>query len=257
MISQIAGKARSQSLPDTTIVIKTFSRPQCLAKLLRCLRVFGNVPIVVVDDGKPYADTEIALPINVTYIKTGFDIGLSAGRNLGLNHVWTKYFILMDDDFIVPKKHPFTQDLFDAMAAHDLDVLTVGFKQRGGIRYWARDFHIDGRILRLRWPGRHREEWVQPCDLGLNCFLARKEAVADVMWDPELKVREHWDFFLRMKQAGKKVACWMKPHVHVRQQRVRNTWAYRKYRGRNHFAALARRKHGIDKVIDQIDSRAV
>ena len=52
------------------------------------------------------------------------------------------------------------------------------------------------------------------CDLTSNSFMARTRDVLDVGgWSRELKVFEHFDLFLRLKAAGKKVVWCPKFHV--------------------------------------------
>ena len=257
MTNDTASAAQLPLLPDTTFVIKTFNRPHCLARLLESLEQFGPVPTVIVDDGKPYADSQLTFGSHVKYIKTEFDIGLSAGRNTAIANLDTSRFILLDDDFVIGEQHPFTQEMYRAFEELDLDILTFGFARAKNMWYWARDFICRADSLHLKWPRRPREHWVQPCDLGLNCFLGKTSKVDEVRWDRTLKVREHWDFFLRMKFRRGKVACWMKPGDFVRQQNVANTHEYRKYRGRSYFAARARRKHGFKVVFDHVTNSRV
>lgn len=98
----------SRPLPDVTILIKTFERPDCLAALLRSYRRMGwQCPVVIADDSRmPYkARMEAALGDVIThYICLPFDVEASAGRNALLDYIETPYFVLCDDDFILDQR---------------------------------------------------------------------------------------------------------------------------------------------------------
>lgn len=65
-----------------TFIIHTFKRPDCLSRLLESIKeYYPNTPVIVYDDSE-------------------FDRGLSWGRNHLVSQVKTKYFLLLDDDFV-------------------------------------------------------------------------------------------------------------------------------------------------------------
>ena len=85
---------------DVTAIIKAFERPDAVVNLYNSIRKFyPELKIIVIDDSREAMDIAI-FDENVEYIHTEFDIGLSAGRNLALSKVKTKYFLLLDDDFL-------------------------------------------------------------------------------------------------------------------------------------------------------------
>lgn len=88
---------------ELTIVIKTFQRKKALVCLLESIKkYYFHVPLIIVDDSKKTYKKEIISlfsDLKITYIVTDFDIGLSKGRNIGINAVRSKYFLLCDDDF--------------------------------------------------------------------------------------------------------------------------------------------------------------
>lgn len=95
-------------MDDITIVIKTFERKKSLICLLRSIqKYYPDVFIIIVDDSKKSYREEILnsfRDLNINYIVTEFDIGLSEGRNILLRNVKTKYFMLCDDDFEFDKR---------------------------------------------------------------------------------------------------------------------------------------------------------
>lgn len=89
-------------MSNITIIIKTFQRLKSLECLLKSIedQKLNNIPIIILDDSREnYKDAilEKFSKLNINYIVTEFDIGLSKGRNILLEHVKTDYIILCDD----------------------------------------------------------------------------------------------------------------------------------------------------------------
>jgi len=66
---------------------------------------FKNQPIIVVDDGRKPTELNLHGLTGVRVINLPFDVGLSAGRNAGVDACETEYFVTLDDDFIFGKAH--------------------------------------------------------------------------------------------------------------------------------------------------------
>lgn len=91
-------------LEDITVLIKTFERYESLDYLLSSIAK-GELPchVLIADDSKiPYRGRiqEKYGDLVDEYIVLPFDSGASRGRNVLVNHVPTKYFLLCEDDFI-------------------------------------------------------------------------------------------------------------------------------------------------------------
>ena len=69
-----------------------------------------NATIIIIDDSLVPEDTwRRTLPSTpqLTLIKTPFDIGIAAGRNLAVLMTATEFFVLLDDDFVfLPETGP-------------------------------------------------------------------------------------------------------------------------------------------------------
>ena len=88
---------------NVTIVIKTFQRPYCLQSLVRSIRKFyQRIRIVVTDDSREQLSP--VFPEISEYYHMPYGSGLSAGRNLALEKVKTRYFLLADDDHVFTRK---------------------------------------------------------------------------------------------------------------------------------------------------------
>lgn len=187
---------RHQSVPasEVTFVVKTFERPQCLARLVRSARQwFPEVPIIVVDDSRyPWA------PEGVQHVVLPYDSGVSAGRNAGLELVGTPYFLQLDDDFVL-YRHTDIVGALERMSRYPTIDIIAGdivnlplHRLRGDSEcplyrksvqpILPSGFPIEDMVVRYR---------------PVNFFLGRTKRVRLVGWDPEIKRLDHGDFFTR------------------------------------------------------------
>ena len=179
-----------------TIGIKTFMRPECLARAVESVRAhYPDWPILVIDDGP-----EPAPLAGVRHVVTRYDVGLAEGRNKMLRLARTPRIFIADDDMI------FTRDTdipamarameeggFDIVGLSVIDVPT--YKQRPHCySVW-----VEGEAGHSETEDYPEEAGCRVCGFVENGFLARVESLKRVWWDPELKLHEHGDFFLRAK----------------------------------------------------------
>ncbi|KAL5267408.1 hypothetical protein ACHWQZ_G004449 [Mnemiopsis leidyi] len=207
-----------------TLVVKTAKRPLLVIRLAQSVREsYGfDLPIAVCDDGPDDYSAEIKLkfaqfPLLNYVIGQDDDYGIAEGRNRALSLVKTKYFFLMDDDVLFLNTTDM-QTLIDILDTTDTTLAGGQLKGRGNFAGFIKlgYFNDSNRIRRLGlFPGTcdklnqtvpNFPHCVQ-CDLNTNIFMAKTEPIKAIGgWDPELKVLEHKDLFLRMKAAGLKVA---------------------------------------------------
>lgn len=194
------------NLSDVTIIIKTFERPQCVLRLLKSLhKQYPKVSTIVIDDSKRM-NFNLRLPNNVRYFQLPFDSGLSVGRNFAINKVETKYFVLMDDDFLFDNKLTANciENLRTSIEKYKLDICggRVYDCDRNSYLFYYADLDISDRILTQTSVKIEKGKEHYECDLVLNFFIAQTETIKKMGgWDPELKVAEHTDFFLKCKDA--------------------------------------------------------
>jgi glycosyltransferase involved in cell wall biosynthesis len=183
-------------LRHVTALVKTFERPRILRRLLASIRrLYPTLEVVVVDDSRTPVPIEGAKTITIPY-----DSGISAGRNEGLLHVTAKYVLVLDDDVIFYRHTRLGQALaimerhaeIDIMGGQVIDLPL--FKPRGSSDVFEAIFptkarpavplgsSIGGLTVRAKVP---------------NFFLARRDRLTLVPWDPQLKRLEHSDFFTR------------------------------------------------------------
>ena len=134
---------------DVTFGITSFDRPAELLNLIRSIRQrYPLVPINVADNGR----RRPPLPDSVRRINLPFDCGLSHARNALIDHLSTKYLLLLEDDFLFSEETSI-EPLVEVLET-DPEVGVVG----GAIRKERRGAQVDPRrgVVRLRqreWQG--------------------------------------------------------------------------------------------------------
>ncbi len=242
---------------DLTFLVKTFERPGCLVRCLRSLRRHcPQTPVVVVDDSfTPYARTVLAeqfpdSPMTAYHLPP--DTGISAGRNYALEHMTTPYFVLLDDDHVLrPDSHVDRMRATLVEGGWDIvggTYVQVDQNNQPYVLCWEGELvRIDTMLVcrALRMSGD-----VSPCDIVNNYFVAKTEAVRSIGgWDPELKILEHVDFFLRAGERRLRVAHLRGAFVDHRPQRSAGYNRYRVDRV-GEYRQMWLQKHGISHYID-------
>ena len=207
-----------------TLVVKTARRPHLVARLAQSVRdKYGyDLPIACYDDGpddypQDIRDRLAQYPLLTYVVSDDEDLGIAEGRNQALKMVDTKYFFLLDDDMTF-------MDITDMQTMIDIldttDTILVG-GQLYHSRNWAallKFGYFGGTLRRLGYfPGTCAKlNQTVPnfprcfrCELNTNVWMAKTEPILQIGgWDPELKVYEHKDVFIKMKAAGYKlVTC--------------------------------------------------
>jgi GT2 family glycosyltransferase len=225
----------------TTAIIKTFERPDCLKQALTSLRArYRDMPIIVADDSRRPVHFDID---NVTWYQLPFDTGLSAGRNFLVNHVETEYTLLLDDDFVVVRGTdvPRLEHILDTT---DLDLIggRVMNVPYGPMRFEGKLVITKRKVAVKQSVFHETNDEYSVCDIVANFFLARTAKLKEVRWDPDLKLCEHVEFFMR---AHKQMRIGFCPHVTIHHDRRPSPQHYVKYRQRiKDYKDVFRKKYG-------------
>ena len=204
-----------------TITVKAFERPNCLRRLLISVaKTFPGISVIVLDDSDASTidfDVSEFNTLNFTYVRSEYDVGLSEGRNRMLDLVATPYLLLLDDDFVLGDKVGLEEllttlmmDVFD-IAGGCVDspqgsAWSYNFHESGGTLTQTPYVSCDSALSAISQPDFSSEKatcW--RVDSILNFFLARTDFLSSIKWDPLLKVGEHEDFFLRVKDQNGRV----------------------------------------------------
>eukprot|EP01108_Squamamoeba_japonica_P005179 TRINITY_DN4070_c0_g1_i1.p1 TRINITY_DN4070_c0_g1~~TRINITY_DN4070_c0_g1_i1.p1 ORF type:complete len:215 (-),score=46.99 TRINITY_DN4070_c0_g1_i1:25-669(-) len=154
---------------------------------------------------------------NTELLSLRYDVGLSAARNALVERATTPFVVLLDDDFVFDQRTDIAALLRVLEESPDqLDIVAgslVLHEPADSEPYsYAEMLRIsdDGTELQLRrgslGPVSGFEDACSRHDIVLNFFVARTLSLRRVLWDADLKLGEHQDFFLRAKNSGLKVA---------------------------------------------------
>lgn len=185
-----------------TFIIHTFKRPDCLKRLLDSIKeYYHNTPVIVYDDSE-------------------FDRGLSWGRNHLVSQVKTKYFLLLDDDFVFTNETKIERLVEKAEQGYD--IVGGALRENGNIRHYEGRLELEDRVLK------HIFTTEEPLDFVFNFFIGRTEKFKECKWDEELKLCEHTAFFFNNKG---KLKIGYEPNVIIEHKPVK-TADYTAYRNR-------------------------
>lgn len=249
------------------ILIKSFIRFNGLKKLLDSIEEHYPGVVVRIADDSPTRKNHGDFPVehldlilkkkekllaiisnkdNIHFYELPFDVGLSAGRNHLLDKCQTRYFVVMEDDFVVTEETDLLK--FEKVIRSSPDIAIVGgeaversrklpeYKQR--LRSMGH-FIIEGDCLVLLKYGSKAPtvningvKCVQ-CRFLRNIFMGNIELFKkyQIRWNEDIKMtREHAYFFHTLPEELK-VYCaldvwidhyWNKP-VYYRKYRVRQS----------------------------------
>ena len=234
---------------DFTFIVKSFERPSALAMLIASLRErYPRERVIVADDSKDrmprYSD-------DYEMIRLPFDTGLSAGRNALIAKVETPFFILLDDDFIFTEATKIER-LVSIAERCGHDVVGGAVIEKGEVRHYEGNLRQSGTTLRYVPQFREDHGSHKTCDMVLNFFAGRTEKVKKVGWDPDLKLAEHTDFFLRAKGKISVAYCPTVSIVHTKERDPH----YDEYRVRaKHFMRVFMKKHRLKMMVNFSGSR--
>jgi glycosyltransferase involved in cell wall biosynthesis len=231
------------AINDITFLIKTFRRPQCLNRLIASIRQFyPDARIIVVDDSG-YRSSEVWVE---KYIEAPFDIGLAAGRNMGVAACETPYIVILDDDFVFTAE----TDIFALVGAlgKGFDIVGGALRENGKIRHYEGYYERTGTDLTIRLGAKGEHDGIALHDFVFNFFAARTKTLCNHPWDDELKLAEHTAFFFAHSPS---LTIGYVPNVIVDHEPERDAeYASYRQRGSEYFTRFID-KAGLTKVINE------
>ncbi|OAD22917.1 beta-1,4-N-acetyl-galactosaminyl transferase 1 [Candidatus Thiomargarita nelsonii] len=221
-------------------------------------KYYDKIPIIVVDDSEKALSP--IFPEISEYYHLPFDQGLSYGRNYALNKVKTKYVLICDDDMVFTKKTRLER-MYQVLGKTDFSIVScnlidhkINSELRRGILRYEGTFEVENGMYKL-FLGKNRgfKDRLPLYDIVRNFFMAKTEKIGEKPWDERLKVIEHEDFFLTMKE--KNLLCTKLDDVFVCHY-PRQTTKYQKYRRSrmDEFFEIFNRKYGVEKNLVVVGS---
>lgn len=211
---------------QTTVVIKTFERPEAVDRLIVSIRArYPAVPVVVVDDSREVdraLQARSAREPATLYVHVGFDVGVSAGRNHGARLANTRYVFNCDDDCFFGQ-HTDLRKAEELLEAARVDLM--GIDDSTG--FWGLYSVSDG-VVEYQRASRGEVGAVRLVDFVPNQLLAPARVLRRYRWDEALKIGEHFAYFYA--HLGK-IRVGYTEAVSVHHEPTRNP-LYDAYRGR-------------------------
>ena len=182
-------------LTELTVLVKTFERPRVLRRFVASVRKFyPDLEVIVVDDSRKPEPLDGLETITLPY-----DSGVSVGRNELVRRARTDYVLLLDDDFVF-YRHTRLGPALEAMKRHpEIDIMGG---QVVNLPFYRRlPLSLEGPL----YPSSASPRVPIGSTIGGFTvaakvpifFLARRERLGLVPWDPNANRSGHADFFTR------------------------------------------------------------
>ena len=241
--------------------VPTFKRPKAVERLLLSIAAHYPLANIYVADQNETLDREfygqlgdklakVGLVKDISVEQLPYDCGLSYARNQLVLNSPSPYKLILDDDHVFTTQTDITK-FVRLLEAHPRAGIVGGRVTHNG-RDQPFEFNLEktGDTLMQVADGQELEEenGVRYKKTGCvhNFALMRKTLFDHIRWDPELKVTEHMDFYLRMKEVPYYILY--TPDVLIEHPPVERDGDYEGLRRRTEFLARMLRKHGARRV---------
>jgi len=194
-------------------IITTMLRDELLRKSVESLLKYkqDNREIIVIDQGEITIEKRDWLKEkNVHYYPISFDSGLSFSRNYGVQIAKQKncdYVVIGSDSFLFNESIQKINTIVDLLNSSNYSF--CGFSLDNCICGWEGKINlIEGQAFELDFVDKKKPHYILnkipfwKIEICRNFFIAKIDILLNVQWDENLKLREHEDEFMRIKQAG-------------------------------------------------------
>ncbi len=248
------------------IGLTTLARKDIVRFTLPRLRSqFPNVPIYVADQNGDFENEELYTKTGVRVIWLEKDVGISKARNVIMAQAREPYVLLIDDDDL-PEQHCDTRYIEELCSLLDANerwfVIGGSYADRPP---FARELEISsvekGHLVRtasvqkviVNFFGQAKE--LTKVDIVSNFAIFARERLLNsgVVWDDELKVMEHTDFYLSLKKFRERTGngeVVFFDNLRLSRAVVTSEKEYKEYRFRYQYINLMARKWGLVKDVD-------
>lgn len=210
--------AYDNTYKEIAIIIPTFLRDNRLTSLITSIqKTFPQdwYKLYIIDQGR-YTEEKNKLYQELTQqghycTFIPFNSGLSYARNYGVQITKEPYILILDDDFEIT--HETKIQNFIEILLSDKNIGIVGGYLENSSGYQYRIFQENKKLYYIRL---NPITWFYTtktmvkdsipfiyADMVLNFALYKREVFNDIIWDVDLKLVEHTDFYLRLKNLQK------------------------------------------------------
>jgi phosphorylcholine metabolism protein LicD len=226
------------------IIIPTFLRTNKLTTEIQSIQKYLDSNKYKIYVGNQESDDLLNSDFYQNLIKNGhsiytlpFDCGLSYARNYLVSQTKEPLILILDDDFEFCENTKL--DIFEDILSETEHIGCVGGTLSNRTPYNhnllydkinKKIYYINSKHEQLKTIKTYINKQYTYCysDSILNFFLAKRELFNDIRWDNNLKLCEHTDFFLRLKETKWKVTY--TSDVATNHQIVSNSTEYTNFR---------------------------
>lgn len=215
-------QVKDESYKPIAVLMTTFLRDDIMKKVIPSYLQYP-VKLYLLDQGNQTQEKEIfynELRKQGHYIAySNFDVGLSHARNILLDQIKDEEYILLTEDDIELTTNPYS--LLQEFSNNNLGILGGMLKYENN-KEQHYEYELELKNNKLYYKKSNN------IDIVLNFYLAKRRVFEDIRYDNELKLVEHTDFALRLKQLNKWKVGYSKKLTGIH-HKVRNE-EYSKYR---------------------------
>lgn len=180
-----------------------------------------------------------------------YDCGLSFARNHLVKTTPNKYKLILDDDMVFTKETDI-QKMVELLEAHPSAGIVGGrVQQLGSDLHFEFKLEIKGNTLHQIPDGNqyktHNDIKFRKTGCVLNFALMRGDLFNHIEWDNNLKVTEHMDFYIRMKNIPYQILY--TPDVVIDHPPIEREQDYKELRQRKEFLVQMLQKHKVTRVV--------
>lgn len=197
-------RLENRNIDNVTFGITSFERPEHLKRLLSSIqKYYPNARVLIGDYSREHPSVDFG-----KLIPMEFDIGLSAARNVLAMMCQTKYFLLLEEDFVFTnetKIEPMV-DVLECDINGEIGVVGGCLEMNGihGFDLNLRKFR--GKLISEKSPDNYKVTvngtYYKFCDTVFNYSLFRTQMLQNQKFHSELKVGEHIPYYWEVKQKG-------------------------------------------------------
>lgn len=240
------------NLKQIDVIIKSFNRPAEILRLVKSWNLYyPQISLTICDDSTQQMDFSDPAYYNhkIIYLPEK-DMGISYGRNYGIKHTDKDYILFLDDDFIMHENTKIETLLRLFEIEEDIGIVggVMGERSKHTVTQGG-ELSLKNGICAKKCLEDQLEVFdkinYRYCSMTDNFFIANRKVFEDVLWDSTLKVCEHTDFFLQVKNANWKVIFTpdvLVGHLHETSNKIYDKFRYERY---HYFKELFWAKYGI------------